>query len=60
MLPEVENITEVEIMESTSKTSKIINTKEEISKLVSDIKDNQKILIKKVQMTNLRMLIAIS
>ena len=40
MLPEVENIAEVEIMESTSKTSKIINTKEEISKLVSDIKDN--------------------
>lgn len=40
MLPEVENIAEVEIMESTSETSKIINTNEEISKLVSDIKDN--------------------
>ncbi|WP_454965078.1 DUF5301 domain-containing protein [Filifactor alocis] len=40
MLPEVENITEVEIMESTSETSKIINTKEEISKLVNAIKDN--------------------
>lgn len=40
VLPEVENITEVEIMESTSERSKIINTKEEILKLVSAIKDN--------------------
>ncbi len=42
MLPEVENITEVEIMESTSKTSKIINTKEEIDKAIEALKEISK------------------
>lgn len=40
VLPEVENITEVEIIENTSEIFKIISDKEEISKLISDIKDN--------------------
>ena len=40
VLPEVENITEVEIIENTSKVFKRISDKKEMSKLISDIKDN--------------------
>lgn len=42
VLPETKNITEIEIMDNVSETANKIIDEKEISKLISDIKDNSK------------------
>ncbi|WP_235043769.1 DUF5301 domain-containing protein [Peptoniphilus mikwangii] len=48
VLPETKNITEIEIMDNVSETANKIIDEKEISKLISDIKDNQKVLMLRV------------
>ena len=53
-LPELEKITEIEIIKNTSERGKKVTGKEEISKIISELKDNSESTKKKVLAMNLQ------